>query len=170
MYYRVLAQKRSDKNKIYSLHKEFTACIAKGKAHKQYEFGNKIGLITTYKNMIIKSIMAFKGNPHDSKTIEPLLKQMESTINYIPQEVVYDRRGKGQKQIGMTKISTPDFKPLKGDTAYQKRSKRKKLRRRAAIEPVIGHLKTDFRMGQNYLSGSDSPQVNAFLAASWMES
>ena len=85
--------KRTDKDKIYSLHKPFTACIAKGKAHKQYEFGNKIGLITTYKSLIITSIMAFEGNPHDSKTIEPLLNQMKSNINYSPQEVVYDRGG-----------------------------------------------------------------------------
>lgn len=165
LYYQVLAQKRSDKNKIYSLHKSFTACIAKGKAHKQYEFGNKIGLMTTYKSLIITSIIAFEGNPHDSRTIEPLLDQMKSNINFIPNEVVYDRGGKGQKQIGTTKISTPDFKPLKRDTEYKKRSKRKKFRRRAAIEPVIGHLKTDFRMAQNYLSGPNSPQINAFLAA-----
>lgn len=165
MFIKVLAQKRSDKNKIYSLHKPFTACIAKGKAHKQYEFGNKVGLITTFKSLIITAIKSFEGNPHDSKTIEPLLNQMQSNFHYIPQEVVYDRGGKGQKLIGNTKISTPDYKPLKRDTEYQRRSKRKKFRRRAAIEPVIGHLKNHFRMGQNYLSGSNSSQINAFLAA-----
>jgi len=90
---------------------------------------------------------------------------MQSNFHYIPQEVVYDRGGKGQKLIGNTKISTPDYKPLKRDTEYQRRSKRKKFRRRAAIEPVIGHLKNHFRMGQNYLSGSNSSQINAFLAA-----
>ena len=79
--------------------------------------------------------------------------------------MVYDRGGKGQKQIGDTVISTPDNRPLKRDTPYQKRKKRKKFRRRAAIEPVIGHLKTDFRMKQNYLHGKESPQINAFLAA-----
>ncbi|MFT7592229.1 MAG: IS5 family transposase [bacterium] len=165
LYYGVLAQKRTDKNKIYSLHKPFTACIAKGKAHKQYEFGNKVGLITTFKTLIITAIKSFEGNPHDSKTIEPLLNQMQSNLNHIPDEVVYDRGGKGQKEIGNTKISTPDYKPLKRDTEYQRRSKRNKFRRRAAIEPVIGHLKSNFRMGQNYLSGSSSPQINAFLAA-----
>ena len=165
MYVQILAQKRSDKNKIYSIHKPFTACIAKGKAHKQYEFGNKVGLITTFKSLIITAIKSFEGNPHDSKTIEPLLDQMQSNFNYTPQEVVYDRGGKGQKQIGSTKVSTPDYKPLKRDTDYQRRSKRKKFRRRAAIEPVIGHLKSHFRMGQNYLSGSSSSQINAFLAA-----
>lgn len=165
MYLKILAQKRTDKNKIYSLHKPFTSCIAKGKAHKQYEFGNKVGLITTSKTLIITAIKSFTGNPHDSKTIVPLLDQMKTNLNHTPQELIYDRGGKGQNQIGQTKIATPDYRPLKRDTAYQKRIKRKKFRRRAAIEPVIGHLKTDFRMGQNYLSGSESSQINAFLAA-----
>lgn len=164
-YHQVLQQKRTDKNKIYSIHKPFTACIAKGKAHKQYEFGTKIGLITTAKSLIIIAIKSFKGNPHDSKTIEPLLEQLQQNINYNPKELIYDRGGKGQKQIRQTKIATPDYRPLKRDTIYQKRVKRKKFRRRAAIEPVIGHLKTDFRMGQNYLHGNNSSQINAFLAA-----
>jgi len=109
--------------------------------------------------------MSFQGNPHDSKTIEPLLNQLESNGFELPKEVVYDRGGRGQKQIGNTVISTPDNRPLKRDTDYQKRKKKNKFRRRAAIEPVIGHLKTDFRMAQNYLHGAESPQINAFLAA-----
>ncbi len=165
LYYQVLNQKRTDKDKIYSIHKPFTACITKGKSHKQYEFGTKIGLTTTFKSLIITAIKSFKGNPDDSKTIEPLLEQIQSNINYTPKEVVYDRGGKGIKEIGNTKISTPDYRPLKRDTQYQKRSKRKKFRRRAAIEPVIGHLKTGFRLNQNYLWGEKSPQINAFLAA-----
>lgn len=165
LYAAVLAQKRKDKNKIYSLHKPFTACISKGKAHKQYEFGNKVGLLTTSKTLIITAIKSFEANPHDSKTIEPLLNQVQTNFDYQLKEVIYDRGGKGQKQIGTTKISTPDYRPLKRDTEYQRRCKRKKFRRRAAIEPVIGHLKTQFRLGQNYLSGSSSPQINAFLAA-----
>lgn len=165
LYKGVLEQKRKDKNKIYSLHKPFTSCIAKGKAHKQYEFGNKVGLLTTYKNLIITAIKAFEGNPHDSKTIEPLLEQVVQNNLQVPQEVIYDRGGRGQKQIGKTQISTPDNRRLKRDTEYQRRKKRAKFRRRAAIEPVISHLKTDFRMGQNYLHGIDSPQINAYLAA-----
>ena len=165
LFKQILAQKRSDKNKIYSLHKPFTSCIAKGKAHKPYEFGNKIGLTVTSKSLVITSIMSFQGNPHDSKTIEPLLNQIESNNLHLPREVVYDRGGKGQKQIGNTIVSTPDNKPLKRDSDYQKRKKKTKFRRRAAIEPVIGHLKTDFRMAQNYLHGEESPQMNAFLAA-----
>lgn len=164
-YKQIINQKRTDKNKVYSLHKPFTSCIAKGKAHKQYEFGNKVGLMTTSKTLIITAIKAFEGNPHDSKTIEPLLNQAQHNGLALPVEVVYDRGGRGQKQIGNTIISTPDNRPLKRDTEYQKKKKRQKFRRRAAIEPVIGHLKSDFRMGQNYLHGALSPQINAFLAA-----
>ena len=165
LYYKVLNQKRTDKDKIYSIHKPFTACIAKGKAHKQYEFGNKVGLTTTFKTLIITAIKSFDGNPHDSKTIEPLLEQMQKNIDYNPKELIYDKGGKGQKQIRNTKILTPDYRALKRDTVHQKRVKRKNFRRRAAIEAVIGHLKTDFRMGQNYLHGKNSSQINAFLAA-----
>lgn len=165
LYKQILQQKRTDKDKIYSIHKPFTCCIAKGKAHKQYEFGNKVGLLTTSKTLIITAIKAFDGNPHDSKTIGPLLEQAAQNELTVPQEVVYDRGGRGQKQIGNTIVSTPDNRPLKRDTEYQRKKKRKKFRRRAAIEPVIGHLKSDFRMGQNYLHGKLSPQINAFLAA-----
>lgn len=165
LYRKIINQKRTDKDKIYSIHKPFTACIAKGKAHKQYEFGNKVGLLATSKELIITAIKAFEGNPHDGKTIAPLLDQTAQNQLPVPKEVVYDRGGRGQKQIGGTIISTPDNKPLKRDSQYQRRKKRQKFRRRAAIEPLIGHLKTDFRMGQNYLHGTLSPQINAFLAA-----
>lgn len=47
LYSKSVTQKRNDKDKIYSIHKPFTRCIAKGKAHKQYEFGNKVGIVTT---------------------------------------------------------------------------------------------------------------------------
>jgi IS5 family transposase len=47
LYAKAVTQKRNDTDKIYSIYKPFTRCIAKGKAHKQYEFGNKVGLITT---------------------------------------------------------------------------------------------------------------------------
>ena len=163
---RAVNQQKNDKDKIYSIHKPFTRCIAKGKAHKQYEFGNKVGLITTGKKgkKIITAIKAFTGNPYDGHTIEPLLNQMEVNELKLPKELVYDRGGKGKTQINGVKILTPD-KPKKTDTAYQKRQKRGKFRSRAGIEPIIGHLKTDFRMGQNYLLGEKGIQINALMAA-----
>ncbi len=116
------------------------------------------------KELIILAVGSFQGNPHDSKTIEPLLDQMKENLDYLPEEVVYDRGGRGAKEIRGVKISTPG-RASKKDSAYQKRMKRKKFRRRAAIEPVFGHLKQHFRMGQKYLGGENSPQINALLAA-----
>jgi len=104
------------------------------------------------------------GNPHDSRTIEPLLEQMEANGRKLPEEIAYDRGGRGRKEIRGVKILTPG-KPLKSDTPYQKAKKRKPFRRRAAIEPLIGHLKKDHRMQDNFLWGSASSTVNAMLAA-----
>ena len=78
--------------------------------------------------------------------------------------MVYDPGGKGKSEIKGVKIITP-CKPKASDTNYQKEQKRKKCRARAGIEPIIGHLKTDFRMGQNYLLGEKGIQINALLAA-----
>ena len=164
MFREVLNQKKEDKNKIYSLHKPFTNCISKGKAHKKYEFGNKIGLMVNPVELVILGVESYEGNPHDSKTIEPLLNQMEKNLDYRPEEVIYDRGGRGVGEINGVRISTPK-PPLKRDSQYQKMKKRKKFRRRAAIEPVIGHLKKEFRMEQNYLHGESSPKINALLAA-----
>jgi len=164
LYKKVINQTRKDKDKCYSLHKPYTACIAKGKAAKPYEFGNKIGLVTNYKNNLILAIEAYKGNPNDGKTIEPLLNQIKDHFNYQPKEVIYDRGARGIKQVGDTKVSIPS-KKLKKDTEYQSKVKRKKFRRRAAIEPIIGHLKSDHRMQENFLKGAKTPQMNAFLAA-----
>ena len=107
---------------------------------------------------------AFLDNPFDGHTIEPLLNQMETNKLKLPKELAYDRGGKGKSEIKGVKIIIPS-PPKKTDTGYQKQTKRKKCRTRAAIEPIIGHLKTDFRMQQNYLLGEKGPQINAFMAA-----
>ena len=166
LYTKAVTQKRNDTDKVYSLHKPFTRCIAKGKAHKQYEFGNKVGLVTTSNKgkKIILGIKAFLQTPYDGHTIEPLLEQMETGGQQLPKELVYDRGGKGKSEIKGVKISIPGV-PRKTDTAYQKHTKRKKFRTRAAIERIIGHLKTDFRLAQNYFLGETGPQINALLSA-----
>jgi IS5 family transposase len=89
---------------------------------------------------------------------------MENNEIPLPEELAYDRGGKGKTEIKRVKIITPS-KPRKTDTAYQKRQKRKKFRARAGIEPIIGHLKTDFRMAQNYLHGVKGVQINALMSA-----
>lgn len=166
LFRKAVNQQKTDKDKVYSLHKPFTRCIAKGKAHKPYEFGNKVGILATGKKgyKIILAIKAFVDNPFDGNTIEPLLNQMQDNELKLPEETVYDRGGRGKKEILGVKILTPS-KPKASDSAYQKQCKRKKFRARAGIEPIIGHLKTDFRMGVNYLSGESGIQINALLAA-----
>lgn len=173
LYKKVIAQERTDKNKVYSLHKPFTACIAKGKAGKPYEFGNKIALLTHPTQHIVLAIKAFTGNPHDSKTIEPLLDQLGENSEPLPQEVIYDRGGRGKKTIKGVTITTPT--PVSKTQPNKRRRLRRRFRRRAGIEAIISHLKSDHRMAQNYLHGKDSPEINAMLAAAawnmkkWME-
>ena len=117
------------------------------------------------KSLLVLGIASYAGNPHDSKTIAPLLSQMERTLSYQPKEVIYDRGGRGISEINGVKIQTLK-RPNKKDSRYEQMKTRNKFRCRAAIEPVIGHLKKYFRMGENYLKGSISPQIKAFLAAS----
>ena len=178
LYERAVNQQKTDKNKVYSLHKPFTQCIAKGKPHKQYEFGNKVGLISTGQfvvktkqgkkvktdRRVIVAIKGFLENSFDGHTIGPLLNQMEDNELLLPEELAYDRGGKGKSQIRGVKIIIPS-PPKARESQYQKQMKRKKCRTRAAIEPIIGHLKTDFRMAQNYLLREEGIQINAFMAA-----
>jgi IS5 family transposase len=102
-------QQKTDKNKAYSLHKPFTECIAKGKAHKPYEFGNKVGLITGGKNdkKIILAIKGFLGNPFDGHTIERLLQQMKTNAIPLPKELACNRGSKGKTEIEGIKILIP---------------------------------------------------------------
>lgn len=164
IYNRILVQTRHSKDKVYSIHKPQTACIAKGKASHMYEFGQKVGMILTAKSQIIVAIKAFEGNPHDSKTIEPLLEQLVSGNRKLPETLAYDRGGRGAKEVMGVKVITPG-KPRKSDTAYDRKKKRHPFRRRAGIEPVFGHLKADHRMQDNFLNGRESASINAMLAA-----
>lgn len=164
IYHRVLDQERKSKDKIYSTHKPYTACIAKGKAGVPYEFGNKVGMITTAKSRIVVAIKAFDGNPNDGKTIEPLLQQMEDNHLKLPEQLAYDRGGRGAKEIKGVQIILPG-KPKNTDTAYERSKKRYPFRRRAGIEPHFGHLKSDYRMQDNYLLGDGTSTINAMMAA-----
>jgi IS5 family transposase len=169
LYKRIVNQNKNDSGKIYSIHKAFTRCIAKGKSHKQYEFGNKVGLITggSSGKKIILSISGFIENIYDGRTIEPLLEQMEKNKIPLPKELVYDRGGRGKSEIKGVKIIIPS-PPKKTDTKYECNQKRNKCRCRAGIEGIISHLKKDFGMGLNYFGGVLGVQINALLSgAAW---
>jgi IS5 family transposase len=93
-----------------------------------------------------------------------LANQMKRNDIQLPKELAYDRASKGKRKINGVEIIIP-YSPKQIDTQYKRQSKRKKCRARAAIEPIIGHLKSDFRMQQNYLWGEKGLQINALLVA-----
>ena len=162
LFHRVLAQKKSDSNKIYSLHEPNVKCFSKGKEHKKYEFGSKVSILVTQKTGVIVGALNFRENLHDSKTLPAALEQHRRLTGIEAKAVYVDRGYPGIKRIGKTEIHLP--KPDKSITL----SKRKKHKRRAAIEPVIGHLKHDYRMMRNFLKGNFGDAVNVMLAASAM--
>lgn len=163
LFHRVLQQRRHDSNKIYSLHEPDTSCIAKGKAHKQYEFGSKVSFAMLPGSNIIVGAVSFKGNPHDSQTLEATLDHCYKITGKTFDNAIVDRGYKGKSKIGNTQIISPGSPA--GNSDYQKRKMRKKCRSRAAIEPVIGHIKSDCRMERNYLKGTVGDEINAILAA-----
>ncbi len=165
LFLKVADQKQKDSNKIYSLHEQHIYVIAKGKDHKKYEYGTKASLVTTMKSNIIIGVAAHQKNEHDSKTLEAALESANKHRTKPIVEAICDRGYRGKKEVDGTVICIPDT-PKKRDSKYQKEQKRKKFRRRAAIEPIIGHVKSDHRMQRNYLKGFIGDEINLLLAAS----
>ncbi len=163
IFERVLNQKKTDKDKIYSLHAPEVGCIAKGKENKKYEFGSKVSFEVSQKSNVILAAVNFKGNPHDNKTLEKTLEQQERMTGVRATDAYVDR-AYTEQEIGGTRIHPPTNG--KGKTKYEKRRLRQCFRRRAGIEPIIGHTKSDYGLGRNYLKGEDGDAINAMLAAS----
>ena len=163
-YERVLAQQRKDKNKIYSLHEPQVYCIAKGKDHKPYEYGSKASVVSTATRGIILAAVSHEQPVHDTHTLEEVLDKAMAVRKKPIKRGVCDRGYRGKKQVGETDIILPGT-PLKRDTRYQRDKKRKRCRRRAAIEPLIGHLKHDHRLGRCFLKGVVGDQINLLMAA-----
>jgi IS5 family transposase len=162
LFARVLAQKRADTDKIYSLHEPQVKCYTKGKEHKKFEFGSKASFLVTQKSGVIVGAMNFTQTLHDSKTLPQVLEQYERLNGRQAKEVYLDRGYRGPKQINDTLLHTPQ--PDKNITP----AKRKRHGRRAAIEPIIGHLKHDYRMIRNYLKGTVGDEINVLLSAAAM--
>jgi IS5 family transposase len=167
LFKQVLAQKKTDTNKIYSLHEPHVQCISKGKEHKKYEFGSKVSIITTQKTGVIIGAINIEKNIHDSKTLEPAIKQQQRLTGIILKDNFVDRGYRGVKEVLGTKITIPDS-PGKHRTAYEKQKLRKGFKRRAAIEPKIGHLKQDHRLSRNFYKGIKGDNRIVMLAAAAM--
>jgi len=162
LYEVVLKQKKGDKNKIYSLHEPEVYCISKGKEHKRYEFGTKASFVITKNSGIIVGALNVR-NDYDGHTLEKVLKQSERLRDEKISKAIVDRGYQGVTKIGETEIHRP--KKPKNDQSYSEtRRKRKDFRRRASIEPIISHLKTDFLLSRNYLKGEVGDSVNLILS------
>ena len=156
---RLLVQQPRDKNKLYSLHAPEVVCISKGKAHKRYEFGCKVGLAATNKEGLFLASKAFEDNPYDGHTLQGTLDQAEAMTGVAVVRAYADKGYKGHDYEGEARVMLSGSK--RGLTPQMKRE----LRRRSAIEAMIGHAKNDGRLGRNYLLGHDGDKINALLAA-----
>jgi IS5 family transposase len=162
LFNRVLTQKKDDSDKIYSLHEPQVKCFSKGKEHKKYEFGSKSAILVTQDTGVIVGALNFSDNIHDIKTLPAALEQHKRLTGIEAKHVYVDRGYPGTKQICTTQIHMP--RPDNQITP----TKRKRHRRRAAIEPVIGHLKQNYRLSRNFLKGSFGDAINLMLAAAAM--
>jgi transposase, IS5 family len=162
LYTKVVCQKRTDSNKIYSLHEPEVKCYAKGKAHKKFEFGSKVSLGVDQKTGIIVAAYNITQTCHDSKTIPDVIEQCKRVTAITPKEAFVDRGYRGAKTYNGCLIQIP--KPQKNITKEQ----RKKHSNRAGIEPIIGHLKTNYRMCRNFYKGIKGDNLNVLLAAAAM--
>lgn len=157
---RLLVQQRDSKNKIYSVHAPEVECIAKGKAHKRYEFGCKASVATTSKSNWIVGARALHGNPYDGHTLERAIKQIERLTKKTPDDVIVDQGYRGHGYEGSACVHVVRTIPKRASRAV-----RRMLKRRAAVEPTIGHLKSDNRLSRNHLTGKAGDEINTILAA-----
>jgi len=158
----LLLQERTSKNKIYSLHEPDVACISKGKAHKRYEFGCKVSLAVTNKQGLVVSSEALPGNPYDGHTLNQTLELAEKITGVEIDSATVDRGYKGHSvESDPLRNHTKIF--ISGQRRGLTKSLKKQLKRRSAIEPMIGHMKQEGKLGLCRLKGIVGNQLNALL-------
>ena len=160
---RLYRQQRHDKNKLYSVHAPEVECISKGKAHKRYEFGNKVAVAATSKGGWLLAAKACHGNPYDGHTLKETMEQVDRVIGRIPEHVYVDMVYRGHDYEGEAEIHVDKRK--RGRIA---KSVWRWMKRRAGVEPSIAHLKDHKRMDRNRLKGKVGDAINALLSAAGM--
>lgn len=154
---KILLQNREDKNKIYSCHEPQVACIAKGKAHKPYEFGSKACLVVTEQKGIALSMTTHLGNPYDGHLLAESKRRAESNAKTTIKRILVDRGFRGHE--------VNDAEVLISYTRGLPKGLKIALRRRQAIEPWIGHMKHDGKLSRCYLKGVVGDQIHATFVA-----
>ena len=157
---RLIDQKPSDSNKLYSLHEPEVRCISKGKAHKRYEFGQKVAVATTNRRDWFVGAQLCEGNPYDGHTLDKTLAQVERITGVPVSDGYVDKGYRGHDYGGDATIHIAGS-GTKRLTATQ----RKRRKRRSAVEPKIGHAKHDNRLSRCYLKGLAGDAMNVILAA-----
>jgi len=160
---RIRAQQPKDKNKLYALHAPEVECIGKGKARKPYEFGVKASIAVTHKHGLMVGARTFPGNPYDGHTLNSQLEQVEILLEDIgvkPKQAVVDLgyRGVDGDNPGVEILHRGRWKSMT-------RTQRRWLKRRQAVEPAIGHLKSDHCMARCWLRGEAGDAIHAVLCA-----
>lgn len=155
---RLLEQTQKSKNKVYSLHAPHVYCIAKGKARRPYEFGNKVSLVVSHKQGLALSAQALEKNAHDGHTLEEALEQASRLSGHGVSQTFVDR---GYRGHGVTQGNVYISGQRRGIT----KSLKKALKRRSAIEPHIGHMKAEGKLGRNFLKGLLGAKLNALLVS-----
>ena len=160
---RIADQQPKDKNKLYAMHAPEVECISKGKARRPYEFGVKASIAVTHRSGLVVGARTFPGNPYDRHTLSAQLEQtailLEDT-GRAPQQAIVDLgyRGVDADNPGVEIIHRGRYKSMT-------RQQRRWLKRRQAVEPAIGHLKSDHRLDRCWLKGSEGDALHAVLCA-----
>ncbi len=157
---RLHAQEKTDKRKLYSLHEPDVLCISKGKAHKRYEFGQKVSVTTTNRVNWIVGVTLCRDNPYDGHTLAQAIAVTEQITGVRVTNAFVDKGYRGHDYNGDATIH------IAGSNSRKlTRTQKKRRKRRSAVEPKIGHLKSDNRMGRCFLKGLIGDEINAVLAA-----
>jgi len=146
---RILSQRTKDKNKLYALHAPEVECIAKGKARTPYEFGVKVSVATTLKEGLVVGMRSMPGNPYDGHTLAEQLEQVGilTGMDRPPHTAIVDKGYRGVEVEGVRILRS-------GQRRGITKALKAMIDRRSAIEPAIGHMKMDGRLGRNPLKAT----------------
>ncbi|ODS94980.1 MAG: transposase [Lautropia sp. SCN 69-89] len=153
---RVLTQQTKDKHKLYALHAPEVECISKGKARTPYEFGVKVSIATTLKEGLVVGMRSMPGNPYDGHTLSETLEQVGILAERAPTTAIVDKGYRGVEVEGVRILRS-------GQKRGITRTLKAMIKRRSAIEPTIGHMKMDGRLGRNPLKGVLGDALHAVL-------
>lgn len=157
---RLQTQQPTDKNKLYSLHEPEVKCLSKGKARQRYEFGQKVTVSTSNQSNWVVGVELCQEAPYDGHTLRSAIQTVQRTTGVEVTDVYVDKGYRGHDYQGEASVHVAGSSKKK-----LTRSEKRRRKRRSAVEPKIGHLKSDHRLGRCYLKGLAGDAINVILAA-----